>query len=109
MIYTIDQIKNILEPIARKYNLPAVYLFGSYARGAAHEESDIDFLIDTTGTTLKSLLSLGALYNDLEEAFHKPIDLITVSALSQRAQMPSEISFRDTVWKEKVNLYGSVA
>ena len=35
----------------------------------------------------------------------KPIDLITVSALEQRAQMPSEEMFRETVMKEKLNVY----
>ena len=46
-----------------------------------------------------------ALYTELEEAFQKPIDLITLNSLTQRAQMPSEEAFRDTVWKERVNLY----
>ena len=102
MIYTIEEIRRIITPIAKKYRLPAVYLFGSYARGDATETSDLDFLVDTTGTELKSLLTLGALYTELEEAFQKPIDLIS---LTQRAQMPSEEAFRDTVWKERVNLY----
>lgn len=105
MIYTIEEIQKIITPIAKKYRLPAVYLFGSYARGDATETSDLDFLVDTTGTELKSLLTLGALYTELEEAFQKPIDLITLNSLTQRAQMPSEETFRDTVWKERVNLY----
>lgn len=105
MIYTIEEITRRIAPIAEQYRLPAVYLFGSYARGTARENSDIDLLVDTTGTGLKSLLSLGALYNDLEEALGKRIDLITVSALVQKAQLPSEAQFRDTVWKEKVSIY----
>ena len=105
MIYTIDEIRQIVTPIAEKYRLPAIYLFGSYARGTANERSDVDLLVDTTGTQLKSLLTLGALYNDLEEALGKRIDLITVSSLRQRTQIPSEEAFRDTVWKEKVSLY----
>lgn len=105
MIYTIDEIRQIIKPIAEKYSLPAVYLFGSYARGTANEHSDVDLLIDTTGTQLKSLLGLGALYNDLEEALGKKIDLITVNSLQQHLQIPSEKTFRDTVWKEKVSLY----
>ena len=105
MIYTIEEIRRIITPIAKKYRLPAVYLFGSYARGDATETSDLDFLVDTTGTELKSLLTLGALYTELEEAFQKPIYLITLYSLTQRAQMPSEEAFRDTVWKERVNLY----
>ncbi len=105
MIYTIDEIRQIIKPIAEKYCLPAVYLFGSYAKGTAKEHSDVDLLIDTTGTQLKSLFTLGALYNDLEEALGKKIDLITVNSLQQQLQIPSEKTFRDTVWKEKVSLY----
>ena len=105
MIYTIEEIRRIVTPIAEKYYLPAIYLFGSYARGTANEDSDVDLLVDTAGTQLKSLLTLGALYNDLEEALGKKIDLITVSSLQQRLQIQSEAAFRDNVWKEKVSLY----
>ena len=31
--YTIDEIKNIVPPIAEKYQIAQVYLFGSFARG----------------------------------------------------------------------------
>ena len=58
-----------------------------------------------TGTSLTSLLALGALYCDLEETLKKPIDLITVSSLQQRAQMPSEQDFREAVLNERVKLY----
>ena len=105
MVYSIEYIKNIIEPIAERYQLPAVYLFGSYARGTATEESDIDLLVDTTGTSLTSLLALGALYCDLEDALNKPIDLITISSLEQRAQMPSDLDFRKAVMEERVKLY----
>ena len=105
MIYTIEALKKIIEPIAKKHKIPAIYLFGSYARGVATEESDIDLLVDTTGTSLTSLLALGALYCDLEETLKKPIDLITVSSLQQRAQMPSEQECREAVLNERVNLY----
>ena len=105
MTYTVDKIKSIISPIAEKYGLKAVFLFGSYARGTANENSDIDFLVDTTGTSLNSLLLLGGLYCDLEEALGKQIDLITVSSLEQDARMPSELDFRESVRKEQVNIY----
>lgn len=105
MVYTIDELKRIITPITEKYQISAVYLFGSYARGTATADSDIDLLVDTTGTALKSLLALGALYNDLERALEKQIDLITVSSLRQKAQMPSQEQFQNTVWNEKVSLY----
>ena len=104
MVYTIHEIRSKVLPILVKYRIPAMYLFGSYARGNATEDSDIDFLIDTTGTELTSLLRLGALYCDLEEAFQKPIDLITVRSIMQESSMESDIDFRNTVLKERVRL-----
>lgn len=106
-MYTLEDIRRIVQPIAEKYRLPAVYLFGSYARGTPTERSDLDLLVDTTATEITSLLSLGALYNELSEAFAVPIDLITVNSLMQSTTMPSEAQFRDNVWKEKITVYNA--
>ncbi len=105
MVYTLEEIKAKVLPIIQTYRIPALYLFGSYARGDATEESDLDFLVDTTGTNLTSLLSLGALYCDLEEAFNKRVDLITVRAIMQDSSMESDVDFRNTVLRERVKLY----
>ena len=105
MIYSIDEIRERIIPIAIRYNLRAVYLFGSYARGDADDNSDVDLLVDTSGTNLTSLLSLGALYCELEEALEKNIDVITVSSLEQESQMPSEELFKKEVISERVSLY----
>ena len=104
MIYTIEEIKRRVLPVIQRYNIPAMYLFGSYARGEATEESDLDFLVDTTGTRLTSLLSLGELYCDLEEIFQREIDLVTMRSVMQKAQTESDRSFRDSVMKERVCL-----
>ncbi|MEY8576271.1 nucleotidyltransferase domain-containing protein [Oscillospiraceae bacterium 21-37] len=34
-VYTINEIKGIVAPIAQKHGVNRVYLFGSYARGDA--------------------------------------------------------------------------
>ena len=107
MVYTLDELYERIAPVAKKYGLKAVYVFGSYARGEATENSDIDLLIDTTGTNIKSLLHLASVYSDLEDALQKEIDLITVSSIEQQAMMPSEIRFREAVLKERVNIYAA--
>jgi len=89
MIYTLEELQSIIAPISKKYNLPAVYVFGSYARGNAMEKSDVDILVDATDTNLKSLFSLGELYCDLEDALGKAVNLVTVSSLYQKEHMPS--------------------
>ena len=105
MIYTILEIQAIVAPIAQKHKLKAVYLFGSYARGTAMEHSDVDLLIDTEGTAIKSLLDLAAVYCELEEALGKPVDLLTLSSFVQATHIPSEIAFRNTVNGERIVLY----
>ena len=45
-IYTIDEIKELVAPVAARYDIEAIYLFGSYARGEANEDSDIDILLE---------------------------------------------------------------
>lgn len=59
MVYTFQEIQSHVLPIIQKYRIPSMYLFGSYARGDATEESDLDFLVDTSGTDLTSLFKLG--------------------------------------------------
>ena len=43
--YSIEEITRRIAPVAEKYQLPAVYLFGSYARGDATADSDVDLLV----------------------------------------------------------------
>ena len=42
---TIEDIRQQIAPICRKYGVRAVYLFGSYAKGTANENSDVDLLV----------------------------------------------------------------
>ena len=42
-VYTIDEIKSTIRPIAESYGVERIFLFGSYARGEATPTSDIDF------------------------------------------------------------------
>ena len=105
MIYSIEDIQTIVTPIARKHGIPAVFLFGSYARGTATEDSDVDLLIDTRGTKIRTLLQLGAVYCELEEALQKPIDLITLRSLEQPNHGDHAAHFRETIQKERTPLY----
>lgn len=41
-IYTTEQIKNILTPIFQTFHIQPAILFGSYAKGTPHSNSDID-------------------------------------------------------------------
>ncbi|MDR0621108.1 MAG: nucleotidyltransferase domain-containing protein [Deltaproteobacteria bacterium] len=74
---SIDDIKRLVEPVARRYGVDSVRLFGSYARGEATPSSDVDLLVDTG--IVYSLFKVGGLYGDLKEALGMEIDLITIN------------------------------
>lgn len=75
-VYSVDEIRKIVIPIAKKHGVAALYLFGSYARGEATADSDIDLLMD--GGEICSLYQLSAFRLDLEDALEKPVDLLTL-------------------------------
>lgn len=44
-VYTLEGLSSIVAPIAERYGTGPIQVFGSYARGEATPESDIDLLI----------------------------------------------------------------
>jgi predicted nucleotidyltransferase len=101
MILTIDEIKNRITPIAERYKLPAVYLFGSYARGDADEWSDVDILIERQGTNLYNLLRMSGLTMDFEECLSKEIDLLAADIITKS----DDHRFADNIMKDAVRIY----
>ena len=106
MIYTLNDLSEIVTPIAKKYRLKAVYVFGSYARGEAREDSDVDLLVDCTGSKVVGI-EFCSLFIDLEEALGKSIDLVTVRSLEQPAHYESDIKFRENLKRERKEIYAA--
>jgi predicted nucleotidyltransferase len=104
MIYTTDEIRQKIIPIAEKYQLQRVYVFGSYARNEATDTSDVDVLVDTTGSIVQGWI-IGGLYNDLCETFGDEIDLITTNALTQDEGQDRTPWFTENVMKERLLVY----
>ncbi len=94
-VYTIDEIKAIAVPIAKRHGVAALYLFGSYARGDADAHSDLDFRVEKG--KIRNILQLGGLLNDLEDSFQKNADVLTTQMLSP--------AFLDSIRSEEVLLY----
>ena len=82
MVYTLDEIEQKIAPIAQKYDISAVYIFGSYARGEANDNSDVDLLFQRKGSKIAGIM-IGALYEDLRESLGKGLDLVTTETLEQ--------------------------
>ena len=106
MVLSIEHIKRCVEPVAKKYGLKAVYLFGSYARREATDKSDVDLLVDRTGSSIRGMFDMGSLYNDLCESVGAEIDLITTQTLEQSSTRSRVPSLVDNVNRERVQIYG---
>jgi len=105
MIYSTEELKRRIAVIARQYHIPAVYLFGSYARGDATETSDVDVLIDRESSNIISLFDLGAFYNDLNEALGKAVDVVTTDSLYQPDAQRRAPHFAKALERERMVIY----
>lgn len=106
MVYTLDEIAQRVQPVAEKYHLRAVYVFGSYARGEAREDSDVDLLIDDTNSGLRGL-AYGGLCYDLEEALEKEISFILIGSLEEPCRVKSDRYFRENINRERRRIYAA--
>lgn len=102
-IYTIDEIKLIVQQIAQQYDIPVVYLFGSYARGQASDTSDIDFAIDSRN--LHGLLDLVKVRMSMEDQLDKSIDLVTIRAIERKKGEPYRKAFTENYYRERIPIY----
>lgn len=94
MVFTIDDIKKRVIPIVMKYGINTFSLFGSYARGDANENSDLDFVMDKGD--LKGLQYV-SLVQDLENEFNCHVDVISKGSSNKK--------FLEVVRNEEVLLY----
>lgn len=102
-VYTLDEIAERIAPVAKKYNIPKVYIFGSYARGEANPDSDVDLMIEVG--TLHGLEVISAL-EEFQNVLKKPVDLITTRSLTQERTQDYSKIFIENLEKEKRVIYG---
>ena len=84
---TIDTIKSILTPVFVKYDIKQAVLFGSFAKGCANENSDVDLLVDSR---LKGLRFVG-FTEAVRQAVDRPVDVIDVSHIEKDSRLDKEI------------------
>ncbi|MDR0936231.1 MAG: nucleotidyltransferase domain-containing protein [Oscillospiraceae bacterium] len=78
MLLTIDTIREKTKPLAEKYNVKHIDLFGSYANGNATEESDVDLLVEFNEPPRVSMMKIMGLLESLMEVLGKSVDIVTV-------------------------------
>lgn len=93
--YTIEELRNRIAPIAQQHGVQSVSLFGSYSKGTAADDSDIDLKIEKG--KLRSLFQICGFRLAVEDALERPVDLVTSDS--------SDRDFLDMIAKDEVLLY----
>ena len=83
----LEKITEKIRPVAQKYSLLYVWVFGSYAKNKQKESSDIDLLISGNVTGLKFY----GLVEKLRENLHKKVDLLDLKQLNNNQELLNEI------------------
>ena len=77
--YTLEELTKLMVPLMERYaGIDRAYVFGSYARGDADAESDVDIRIDADN--LRNM-DLCALMVRLERTLGMPVDLIPTDSI----------------------------
>lgn len=98
-LLTVSKISEILNRLFNekyKGQIGYCYLFGSYAKGYAKDNSDVDLCISTVLTGLNFV----GLIEDIRNELHKKIDLIRIDTLKDNIELINEIM------KEGIKIYG---
>ena len=93
---SIEELKEIVSPIAERHEVDRIYLFGSRARGDGTGKSDYDLYVEAS--KIKSLFGITELRLDLTDAIGHKVDIVTTKRLDPE--------FEENLMKERVMIYG---
>lgn len=88
-IYTIEQLKDILQEILQKFSVKKAILFGSYAKNIPTSKSDIDLVIDSEGKLLN--IYFYGLLEELVQKLQKNVDLFEISEIQKDSNIYKSI------------------
>lgn len=86
-VLSIEEIKKISSDIFKQYDVEYAYLFGSYSRNEAKENSDIDILVAIPIDGLKFY----GLIESLRDNLKKRIDLLDLYQLENNFELTKDI------------------
>jgi len=72
--HSIEELRSIVTPVAERYGVSRVYLFGSRARGDGNEKSDYDFSI--VPGKLEGIIKLSGFILELSDALGTDVDVL---------------------------------
>lgn len=79
-IRQLEELKKTITPILKRNGVIKAGIFGSYARGEATKDSDVDILIKVKAKKF-SLLDLIRIELELKKALGKNVDLLTYKGI----------------------------
>ena len=86
------EIRELVLPVLHQHGITRAGIFGSYARGEATPESDVDILIELDRQA--SLLDFIGIKLELEDVLGRSVDLVEYAAIKPR--------LRDRILREEV-------
>ena len=95
-ILSLEDIRDLCRDIFSEYPVSFAYLFGSYAKNKAKEDSDVDLLISTDITGLKFY----GLVDKIKTALQKNVDVLTTEQLTDNKELIEE------VLQDGIKIYG---
>ena len=88
---TLDNIKQAVAPLAEKYDILKVELFGSYADGKATEASDADFLVFFR-VDIPSIFKVMGFKEELEKSLCYSVDVVTLPITQKKLNIDRVIN-----------------
>ena len=76
-VLTIKEIRTRIKPVMDKHGIKEVYLFGSYARGEAKPNSDVDIYCEDGD--IRTFSDQDDFEEELKEALGKDVDIVFMS------------------------------
>ena len=95
-MYTIQELKDTISPLARTYGVKSVSLFGSYARGDAERQSDIDLMV--IGGERFQPTDIFCIAEDLYRTLGKDVDVY------EQREINADTEFYRTIFREGVKI-----
>lgn len=96
IVYSYEQLQDMINPIIKKYKASDAYLFGSYARKEATESSDIDLIV--IGGNDFERTNIFAIAEELHIMSGKRVDVYEISEINENSV------FYEKIMKERVEI-----
>lgn len=91
----LQDIKNSLASVFQKYGVKKASVFGSFARGDAQENSDVDLLVSFSDTT--DLFDVFSMKEEAESLLKKEVDIVSEKSIISY--------FKDYIYKDLQLIY----